>query len=547
MALETLFPDLPGLELQNISKSDDSFLVHLGISLEKTLCPDCHQDCSRIHSKYYRHITDLPWAGYAVTINLSTRKFFCDHSNCERKVFTERVGQELPPYARRTKRLNNQLRAIGFATGGNLGAALSKTLGIITSPSTILRILHRHPGTGCDTPKVLGVDDWAFRKGNTYGTILVDLEKRKPIDLLPDREASTLEAWLKDHPGVEIISRDRASAYASGAKAGAPDAIQVADRWHLLKNLGDALKRMLNTYNRELRLAAKDIAQTEQGQEVEKVNSEQKNKEEQAKENTVIDNIAILTETGLSKNHLNFLEVKRLEEKGNSIRSIRRQTGLHRQTIKKYLKYEEYPEPVPVFTYKIEIRDFEEFLQKRWKEGERNGKQLWREIRKQGFTGSFQSVYRLINKYPRDPEKKKLPPPLKIKAWSARRVSILLSRDIETLEEEEQKYLKAFIKHCPEATKANSLAREFKEMTDKLNVDLLDPWIEKAINSGIAALKNFAVGLKNDYDAVKAAVSLKWNNGQVEGQVNRLKTIKRQMYGRASFRLLRKRVLMDSS
>lgn len=357
-------------------------------------------------------------------------------------MFTERLGYELPPYARRTNRLNDQLTAIGFATGGNLRSTLAKVLGVFISPSTILRILHRILDKNYDTPKVLGVDDWAFRKGNSYGTILVDLEKRKPIDLLPDREASTLKNWLKDHPGVEVISQDRASAYSSAAKVGAPDAIQVTDRWHLLKNLGDALKRMLNTYNRELRLAAKDIALVERDQETEQLKKEQEKKdakeEKIAKEKTNIDNAAIQANTPISKHQLNFLEVKRLKEEGNSIKSIHRHTGLHRQTIKKYLKYEEYPEPISASTYDIEIKEYEEHIQKRWKEGERNGKQLWREIREQGFTGSFQSVYRLINKYPRNSDKEKLPPPIKIKAWSARRVSILLGRDINTLKEDEQ-------------------------------------------------------------------------------------------------------------
>jgi transposase len=547
MTLETLFPDIPGLEFQSISKPDDSILIHVGISSKKTLCPVCHQECSRIHSKYNRLFSDLPWAGHVVIINLTARKFFCDHDDCTRKVFTERLGHELLPYARRTIRLTAQLTAIGFATGGNLGSTLAKILGIFISPSTILRILHKTPDKNHATPKVLGVDDWAFRKGNSYGTILVDLEEQRPIDLLPDREASTLENWLKDHPGVEVISRDRASAYSSGAKAGAPDAIQVADRWHLLKNLGDALKRMLNAYNRELRLAAKDIALAERAQETKQLEKEQHQPKYVAKEKTALDNDASPAKPRISKHHLNFLEVKKLKEKGNSINSIRRHTGLHKQTIKRYLQYEEYPEPVSVSTYNIEIKDYEEHIQKRWKEGERNGKQLWREIKEQGFTGSFQSVYRLINNYPRNPGKEKLPPPIKIKAWSARRVSVLLGRDIDTLKEDEQMYLKAFIKHCPDASEANTLALQFKEMTNKLKTEMLDPWIEKAKTSGIVALENFAAGLKNDYAAVKNAVSLKWSNGQVEGQVNRLKTIKRQMYGRASFHLLRKRVLMDTS
>jgi len=452
------------------------------------------------------------------------------------------MGQKIKPYARRTHRLTEHLNQIGFALGGNAGSKLATFIGMPVSSSTLLRVILKFDDKPVQTPRVLGVDDWAFRKGENYGTILVDLEKRQPIDLLPDREASTLKDWLKSHPGVELISRDRSSAYSSGAKTGAPDAIQVADRWHLLKNLSEALKKMLDAHNRELRLAAKDIAQAERDQEAKIDKEKQNEKVTERSQNTSGE-----TNATLSKYHLIFLEVKKLRAQGHSIKAIRRQTGLHRQTIKRYLNYDEYPEPAPATTYSTEIRDYEDHIQKRWKEGERNGKQLWREIQEQGFSGSFQSVYRLINKYPRDPDKEKLPPPLKIKAWSAKKVSLLLGQDFDALEEKERNYLQAFIKYCPKAKEANSLALQFKEITDKLKVSLLDKWIEKAKNSGIGALKNYAAGLEQDYDAVKAAVSLKWSNGQVEGQINRLKNIKRQMYGRANFELLRKRVLMDSS
>jgi transposase len=241
------------------------------------------------------------------------------------------------------------------------------------------------------------------------------------------------------------------------------------------------------------------------------------------------------------------LEVKRLKSKGHSIRSIYRQTGIHRQTIKRYLAYEDYPEKIIGGSKTSKALPFEDYLRKRWAEGETSHMQLWRKIKEQGFTGSSQSVYRFVCKYPRDRSCKNLPPPLKIKIWSPRKVSLLMSKPFEQLDEGSQDFLRAFYKRCPQANKASQLARKFKNMTDRLIRKHLDPWIKQTLESGIPSLKKFAKGLQQDYDAVKAAVSLKWSNGQVEGQVNRLKNIKRQMYGRAGFELLRKRVLMDSS
>ena len=506
-------------------------------------CPECGEFCSKLHSYYSRNIRDLPWAIYVIRINWKVRKFYCENESCFRKVFCERLGETVAPYARRTKRLSQCLNKIGFALGGNMGSKLAIFLGMPVSSSTMLRIIYSiKEDQEITTPRVLGIDDWAFRKGKTYGTILVDLEKRKPIDLLPNREMETVKKWLEDHPGIEIISRDRASCYSQAAKLGAPQAIQVADRWHLLKNLGDALKRMLDKHNAELRLAAKDIAQASRQEKNEVVQQQELKMLEPEKTNEPQEKTV-----PLSKFELNFLEVKRLRNEGHSIRSIHRQTGLHRQTIKKYMKYEKYP-GIAVSASKPSLAlPFEAYLRKRWGEGQTNHKALWREIKEKGFMGSSQSVYRLVCKYPKDPSVKKLPPPLVIRTWSAQRVSLLLSKPFEDQDKETQDYLRALYKRCPEANRASQLARKFKEMTDKLRKKRLDTWIAKALESDIPALKNFAKGLQQDYDAVKAAVSLKWSNGQVEGQVNRLKNIKRQMYGRASFDLLRKRVILDSS
>jgi transposase len=199
MTIENLLPNISGLELESISKSNNSIKIKLGILLKRGECPCCHEGSIRIHSRYSRNVIDLPMAGNSVVIQFNTRKYFCDNVTCERKIFTERMGEELLPYARRTKRLNDQLVKIGFATGGNPGASLSKVLGISISTSTMLRILHQTPDAEMDTPRVLGVDDWAFRKGRTYGTIL------------PDRESSTLKIWLdnRTHGFLFINTRYR--------------------------------------------------------------------------------------------------------------------------------------------------------------------------------------------------------------------------------------------------------------------------------------------------------------------------------------------------
>ena len=545
MVPPVLIPISNLVRLQTLDQEEDHFLLKLTTKSAQGICPECGEKSYSRHSKYVRKLLDLPWVGIPVKVNLCVNKYYCKNEDCSRKIFTERFGEKLKPYARRTLRLTDHLTQIGYALGGNAGSKLASFLGMPVGRSTMLRVIYNcADDVEVATPRVLGIDDWAFRKGCSYGTILVDLEKRKPIDLLPNREVETVKKWLEAHPGIEIISRDRARCYSQAAELGAPQAIQVADRWHLLKNLGDALKRLLDKHNQELRLAAKDIAQAKRDKEQA---GESTTKQIEKEPEPALDYTPALEEQTLSKYELNFLEVKRLRSKGHSIKSIHRQTGVHRQTIKKYLKYEEYPERIIGGAKTSKALPFEDYLRNRWGEGETRHMQLWREIKEQGFTGSPQSVYRFVCKYPKDRSSENLPPPLKIKAWSARKVSLLMSKPFEDLNEVSQNYLRAFYKRCPQANLASQLVRKFKNMTDKLRRKHLNRWIDMALHSEIPSLKNFAKGLQQDHEAVKSAVSLKWSNGQVEGQVNRLKNIKRQMYGRASFKLLRKRVLMDSS
>jgi transposase len=259
MLPEGLLPKIPGLSLEKIKLESNILKLVTTIRTKSSFCSVCGHKSSRIHSCYVRRLSDLPWAGIKTTLFLKVHKFFCDNPECSRKIFTQRL-EGLKAYARRTTRESSQLVSIGMAIGGNGGSRLAMKLGMIVSASTVLRLIHAQSTVWNNPPRVLGIDDWAMRKGQVYGTILADLEKHKAIDLLPDRESETLEKWLKNHPGIEIISRDRAGNYAEGATKGAPQAIQVADRWHLLKNLTEALKRIMEKHQQLNRQVALEIA-----------------------------------------------------------------------------------------------------------------------------------------------------------------------------------------------------------------------------------------------------------------------------------------------
>ncbi|MDQ3829302.1 MAG: ISL3 family transposase, partial [Candidatus Tectomicrobia bacterium] len=215
-------------------------------------CPVCAVFTSRVHSRYTRMLADLPWGVARVRWQLRVRKFVCTNAQCARRIFTERLPEVVAPWARQTRRLVAWLITIGLALGGAAGVRLSRHLGCTLSRQTLLRIIRRLPLAGDRTPRVLGVDDFAFRKRQTYGTVLIDLERRQPVALLPDRETETLAQWLRAHPGVEIIARDRAKAYADGARHGAPEATQIADRFHLLQNLVEALEQVFHTHHQAL-------------------------------------------------------------------------------------------------------------------------------------------------------------------------------------------------------------------------------------------------------------------------------------------------------
>jgi transposase len=314
----------------------------------------------------------------AVRLEVHTRRFFCHNPDCQRKIFTERLSTVVAPYAHKTLRLAEVLTLIGFALGGEAGKRLVAGMGLETSPDTLLRLIRVQPEREVPTPRVLGVDDFSFCRRKTYGTILIDLERRIPIDILPDREAATLEKWLKAHPGVKIISRDRGGPYAEGARLGAPDAQQVADRWHLLANLSEALKPFFNREQTHLKALVEKPPETFSAEEEQQLPAWYKG---QTKRKTK------MYDAHHQERVERYYKVQELRAKGAELTLIAHQVGISRTTVNKYLQMEHPPARKKGKRSGSIIDPYKEYIIKRWNDGVRNAQQVYREITAMGYKG----------------------------------------------------------------------------------------------------------------------------------------------------------------
>jgi transposase len=545
--LLSLLPQAPQLHMKTWQIDAAAGQVTLQVRSTQTLghCPVCRCPTRRIHSHYTRTVADLPWAHYRVVLQLGVRKFFCANGRCPRRIFTERLPGVVAPWARRTERLLEWLAHIAVALGGAAGIRLSRCLGVAVSRRTLLRVLRRLPIPSFASPTVLGVDDFAMRKRQSYGTVLIDLKRRQPVALLPDRTAATLAQWLREHPGVEVIARDRSKAYADGAHQGAPAALQVADRFHLLQNLAEALDQVFTSHGQAL--AAVNAALRQQPVPLSDgavavpvpatdspTPAQQRAVQRQARRQTA------------------YEQVWALHRQGWTVAAIAQHIGISPRTVQRDLRTATFPGRKRRSDCGQSLLDpYKAPLLERWNAGCRTAARLFRDLQQQGYTGSYALVAayarRLRQAQGLAPGQRCTRQPLPVvaespyQALTPRRATWLVLRCKETQDEAEAHQLAQLHAQQAEVAEAIDLAQDFAQLVRQRQPEHLDPWLQRAAKSTQEALQRFAKGLYEDYAAVKAGVTLPWSTGPVEGHINRLKMLKRQMFGRARLDLLSRR------
>lgn len=503
-----------------------------------------------MHGRYVRRLGDAPVAGSPVVIELTVRRFKCLSSRCPAVTFTEQIKGLTGPHARQTQVLRSMLASIALCLAGRPGARLAAILGIRITKDALPDLLRSVPQPPVGAVRFLGVDDFALRKGDSYATILVDLEARRPVDVLPGRDAEPLAAWLRRHPEVEVICRDRAGAYAEGARSGAPQAMQVADAWRLWRNVADAVEKTVGSHHGCIRAAfaatpvmaeatARDLVTPEPSEAVV---------------------VPFVTPDGtldvsgrprrlVARTTQGYEAVQALLAEGKSLAAIGRTLRLDHSTVRRFARAGSLDELLVKATGRLSVLDeHKPYLHARWLEGCHDIPQLHRELRERGFTGSIQCLRRYCRAFrpARQPGRKLQPVsrPQPRPAPKPRRVVRWIMTHPQHLAAADAAEPKEIRTACPHLDAVARHVHDFADMLHSLQGNQLPDWMDRVLADDLPALHSLVSGLRRDFDAVIAGLSTPWSSGQVEGHVTRVKLLKRMAYGRANLDLLRQRVLL---
>ena len=503
MGQESVCPKTSYWKVMKTAVDGDRLVLHLIPVRAWVACPLGGVPSRRIHSRYRRRALDLPWFSWPVQLIVQARRFFCDSPECERRIFAEPFPKALGRYARQTQRTKDSLLELSHCSSAEMAVRVAKLLGFVTSPDSLIR-LQRFESFPAIFPRVLGVDEFALRKGRTYGTLMVDLERRVPVDIFEGIAAKDLATWLQNHPQVEVLARDRAWAYRLAGQTALPQAQQVADRFHLLQNVSLALKDLLNS-----RRWQQPASSGEPGS----ASSESR---------------ATRSKRG------RWEAVRDLKDSGLSLSAIARKLGLNRKTVSKYMASDQPPEYAGRPPGHSKVRPYLHHLRRKWIEGCHSARTLYREVAELGYSGSERHIRKAVQ-----PWRKGAGRPAK----SSAKVKWLVLRPRRGLNISEKVDLDQLLQANPPLAFGHQLKEWFHEVLSKGDLEALDAWVHEASRSWLKQFKSLARSISQDYEAVKLALTSPWSTGQCEGQICRVKLIKRMGYGRAKMDLLRQRIL----
>lgn len=545
MEISSLFSLPEGVEIASMAVVDNILTLHLVATAPCAACPLCTQAATRIRSYYTRTLADVSCASRRVQCILHVRKFRCETSNCPRRVFAERLSPFIEPWARMTSRLSDTIAVLGVATCGELAERLAPSLGIRTSSTTVLRRIMALPTPSPEHVSLLGIDDWSFRRGRKFGTLLVDLATHTVIDMLPDRKTETVTAWLQLHPEIEIVSRDRGGDYAAAARLGAPQAQQVADRFHLAQNLTEIVEVILSRCRAEIRKTFLPAAISSDGVSQQELSLNEWH--------PIPDPHAVHAHLARQEERADWYQhLVELRTAGLTTKEIARRLHMAERTVRYWFSRGIPFEKKPNHHQKRRscFDPYSSYVAERWNQGCHNGLHLVSELQKKGYKGSSRTVYRFLASLRENPtppkgkaERAQVVPEFPLHYVTSQDAVWLFLRDHADLDETEQETLAALRHASPTAETLYCLVLGFMQMIRHLKGERLDTWLSQVRESQIPELQRFVRSIERDKAAVVAGLTLSYNNGLVEGKVNKLKLIKRMMFGRAGFALLRQRVL----